>query len=48
MTFFMQVSKTLERLAPKLDDLADGAVELVEADGQTGKVKVRLLGGRLH
>lgn len=40
--------ETMERLGPRLDDLADGCVEVVEADDATGLVKLRIMGGRLH
>jgi hypothetical protein len=48
MTFFLRCQETLERLKPRLDYLADGDVELLEADETKGIVKVKVLGGRLH
>ncbi len=48
MTFSDRVRETIERLNPKLDELADGYVELLEADEGKGMVKIKLIGGRLN
>lgn len=46
--FFERVRLLLERIRPKLEELADGYAELLEADPVTKRVKVKLVGGRLH
>jgi Fe-S cluster biogenesis protein NfuA len=43
-----KVKDALEELKPRLDELADGYAELVEADEAKGVVKLSLIGGRLH
>jgi hypothetical protein len=43
-----QVRETLERLKPKLEELADGYAELLDVDEVKRHVTVRLIGGRLH
>lgn len=48
MNLLEKARKTMERLGPRLDELADGCVEVVEADDVTGVVKLRIMGGRLH
>lgn len=45
---FRRVSEVLEKIKPKLEELAEGYAELLEADDSTKRVKVRLIGGRLH
>ena len=42
-----RVEQALERLKPKLEDLAEGHVELLDVDERGGTVKVKLIGGRL-
>ena len=47
MTFKEQVHKAVEKIKPKLKDLAEGHVELIDVDETQGTVKVKLIGGRL-
>jgi len=47
MEFSKKVKKALEELKPKLEELADGHVELVDADPSEGEVTLKLIGGRL-
>ncbi len=47
MTFREQVQEAVERINPRLEDLAEGHVELLDADEGRGAVKVKLIGGRL-
>ncbi|MCS7280732.1 MAG: hypothetical protein NZ583_03780 [Desulfobacterota bacterium] len=45
---FEKAKKVLEELKPKLDELAEGYAEVIDVDENEMKVKVRLIGGRLH
>lgn len=47
-TFFEKVKRVLEEIKPKLDELADGYAELIEANEEEKRVKVKLIGGKLH
>ncbi len=47
MDFEEKVRRVLEEMRPKLEELADGYVELVDADPSRGEVTLRLIGGRL-
>jgi len=47
MGFKERIGKIIEELKPKLEELADGYVELLEADPSTGRVTLKLVGGRL-
>jgi len=40
-----KVKEAIERLNPRLRELAEGEVEFVSADPETGEVKLRLQGG---
>lgn len=42
-----RIERVIEELRPKLNELADGYVELVDADPATGEVTLKLIGGRL-
>ncbi len=46
--FYENVKKVLEELRPELERLADGYAELLEVDEEKMRVKVKLIGGRLH
>ncbi len=48
MTFRERVEQTVRDLEPKLEDLAQGHVELLEIDEAKGLVTLKLIGGRLH
>jgi hypothetical protein len=48
MSLATKVQDTLERLNPRFDDLADGYADLLGVDEDKGRVKVKLIGGRLH
>ncbi len=48
MTLKEKVERTIEYLAPKLDELADGYVEFHHLDQTKGILTIRLYGGRLH
>lgn len=45
MGFLEKIKEAVERINPKLRELADGEVEFVSADPETGEVKLRLQGG---
>jgi|GEM_PF-736194 Fe-S cluster biogenesis protein NfuA len=42
-----KIQRTIEELNPRLDELAEGNVELLDVDEDKGTVKVKLIGGRL-
>ena len=42
-----RIKRVIEELRPDLEELADGYVELVDADPSSGEVTLRLIGGRL-
>jgi hypothetical protein len=48
VTLADKVRETIKDLNPKLDELADGYVELLGVDEGKGTVKLKLIGGRLH
>jgi len=41
------ILKELEGINPELERLAEGHVELAEVDRKRGRVRIRLIGGRL-
>ena len=43
-----RVRETIDLLAPRLENLAEGSAELVNVDEANGTVTVKLMGGRLH
>ncbi len=47
MEFAEEVKRVLEELRPKLEELADGYVELVDVNPSEGEVTLKLIGGRL-
>jgi Fe-S cluster biogenesis protein NfuA len=42
-----RVEEILEKLKPRLDELAEGYVELIELDEGRNSIKLKLIGGRL-
>ncbi|MCX7858209.1 MAG: hypothetical protein N2513_09600 [Deltaproteobacteria bacterium] len=46
--FHERVKQALEEIKPCLEELAEGYVELIETDEIEKKVKLRLIGGKLH
>ncbi len=48
MTLREKMEKLVERLNPRLEELSDGYVELMELDEAHGIVTIKLFGGRLH
>ena len=46
-TFYEKVKEVLEELKPRLDELADGYAELIDADEKEKRVRVKLIGGKL-
>ncbi len=48
MTLKEKVEATITRLAPRLDELANGHVEFEDLDEGSGVLTLRLFGGRLH
>lgn len=47
MDFRERAKEVIQKLKPRLQELADGYVELVEADPSVGEVTLRLVGGRV-
>ncbi len=47
MDFAVKVREAIEKINPKLEELAEGHVELRSVDPQTGKVIIRLIGGKV-
>ena len=47
MTLSERVTEVLQRLKPRLEELAEGHVELVEVDEERSTVRMQLIGGRL-
>jgi len=43
-----KVQTTIEALNPRLDELAEGNIELLAVDEEKGTVTVKLIGGKLH
>jgi len=43
-----RIEEALKRLNPRLEELAEGYVELISIDETTGSATLRLFGGRLH
>ncbi len=48
MTLEEKVVQALHELEPKLEELAEGYAELLEADPKLGSVTLKLIGGRLQ
>ena len=48
MTLGQNVVEALKELEPKLEELAQGYAELLEADPEQGRVTLKLIGGRLN
>lgn len=48
MTFKEKVAQAVQELEPRLEDLVQGHVELMEADEEKQVVTLKLIGGRLH
>jgi Fe-S cluster biogenesis protein NfuA len=46
-SFYEKVKEVLEELKPRLDELADGYAELIDADEKEKRVRVKLIGGKL-
>jgi hypothetical protein len=43
-----KVEEQIGRLNPRLEELAEGNVELISVDERTCTITLRILGGRLH
>ncbi len=48
MTLRDKIDETVRRINPRLEELAEGEIEVVDLDEARGILTVRLLGGRLH
>lgn len=48
MTLEEKIQGVLARLNPKLEELANGSVELERLDENQGVLAIKLFGGRLH
>jgi hypothetical protein len=48
VTFEDRVTRALQELEPRLEELAEGHAELMEADEEKGAVTLKLIGGRLN
>jgi hypothetical protein len=48
VTLKEKVAKAVHELEPKLEDLVEGHVELMDVDEERGIVTLKLIGGRLH
>lgn len=47
MDLTVKVKEAIERINPKLEELAEGHVELRNVDPQAGRVVIRLIGGKV-
>jgi hypothetical protein len=43
-----RIEEVIERLNPRLEQLAEGYVQLISVDEKTGTATLRTFGGRLH
>jgi Fe-S cluster biogenesis protein NfuA len=43
-----RVEEEVDHLNPRLEELAEGEVEVISVDEKAGTVTLRILGGRLH
>jgi Fe-S cluster biogenesis protein NfuA len=43
-----RVEEEIDHLKPRLEELAEGEVEVISVDDKTGTVTLRIFGGRLH
>ncbi len=48
MTLRDRIDEMVKRINPKLEELAEGEIEVVDLDEAQGILTVKLLGGRLH
>ncbi len=48
MTFKEKVAQAVRELEPKLEELTQGHVELLDADEEKGIATLKLIGGRLN
>jgi hypothetical protein len=48
VTLEEKVAEALKELEPRLEELAEGHAELLEADPEHGRVTLKLIGGRLN
>lgn len=48
MTLGEKVVQALQELEPRLEQLAEGYAELLEADAEQSRVTLKLIGGRLN
>lgn len=48
MELKQRVEEEIDRLNPRLGELAGGDVEIISVDEKTGTVTLRIFGGRLH
>ncbi len=48
MTFREKVAQAVQELEPRLEELTQGHVELLEVDEEKGAVTLKLIGGRVN
>ncbi len=48
MELRQRVEEEIDHLNPRLEELAEGEVEVISVEEKTGTVTLRILGGRLH
>lgn len=48
MELRQKVEEEIDHLNPRLEELAEGEVEVISVDEKTGAVTLRIVGGRLH
>ncbi len=48
MTLRDRIDETVKKINPRLEELAEGEIEVVDLDEIRGILTVKLLGGRLH
>ncbi|HOD79711.1 MAG TPA: hypothetical protein PKI10_15760 [Syntrophorhabdus sp.] len=48
MELRQMVEEEIDHLNPRLEELAEGDVEVIYVDEKTGTVTLRIIGGRLH
>ena len=48
MTLEEKIVQALRELEPRLEELAEGHAELLDADAERGRVTLKLIGGRLN
>jgi Fe-S cluster biogenesis protein NfuA len=48
MTLRERIDETVKEINPRLEELAEGEIEVVDLDETRGILTVKLLGGTLH